>query len=131
MWESSTISLKMVVKTSDKNQFSFFHVLNSFLKLTRPDHDALMTAYILNTIVYIRTWNFNTTRIQVYQLCFKNLQLISFIVWKLCVFWHRWNFVNSQQFFYHNFWLKEKFKILMVSSERSGSDISKYTRFHI
>ena len=34
-------SLKLVAKTSDRNQFSYFYVLNSFLKLIRPDHDAL------------------------------------------------------------------------------------------
>ena len=33
--------LKMLVETSHKNSFSYFYVLNPFLKLTRPDHDAL------------------------------------------------------------------------------------------
>ena len=34
-------SIKMVVETSDKDQFSYFYVLNPFLKLTRPDYDAV------------------------------------------------------------------------------------------
>ena len=34
-------SLKMVKKTSDKNQFSYFYILNPFVKLTRFDHSAL------------------------------------------------------------------------------------------
>ena len=29
-------SLKMVVETSDKNQYSYFHILNLFLKMTWP-----------------------------------------------------------------------------------------------
>ena len=39
-------SLKMVVETSNKNQYSYFYILNLFLKLTQPvptwpDHDVL------------------------------------------------------------------------------------------
>ena len=34
----------MVVETSDENQFSYFYVLNPFLKLTRPDRPARPTS---------------------------------------------------------------------------------------
>ena len=33
-------SMKMVSETSDKNQFSYIYVLNPFIQLTRPEHDA-------------------------------------------------------------------------------------------
>ena len=48
--------------------------------------------------------------------------MISLIVWKLWAFPQRSNFGNFQQFFHHNFWLKWKFWILVVPSERSNSD---------
>ena len=51
------------------------------------------------------------------------MESISVIVWKLCTF--------RQQFFHHNFWLKWKFWILMVLSERSSSDLSEYSLFQI
>ena len=44
---------------------------------------------------------------------------------------YRSNIGNFQQFSHHNFRLKWKFWILMVSSERSSSDLSEYTLFQI
>ena len=37
-------SFKMVAETSDENQFSYFYVLNPFLKLTRPDRPTRPTS---------------------------------------------------------------------------------------
>ena len=56
---------------------------------------------------------------------------ISLIVWKLCAFRHRTNLDNFRNFFYHNFRLKGKFQIRMVSSERSPSDLLESTLFQI
>ena len=66
-------------------------------------------------------------------LYFENydIELKSLFVWKLWEFPQGSNFVNFQQFFHHNFWLKIKYCILMVSSERSSSDLSEYTQFQI
>ena len=46
-------------------------------------------------------------------------------------FLFRRNFCNFFQFFYHNFSMKGKFKMIMVSSERSRSDLSESTLFQI
>ena len=43
----------------------------------------------------------------------------------------RSNFGNFQQCFHHNFRLKWKFLLLMVSSERSSSDLLEYTLLQI
>ena len=59
------------------------------------------------------------------------MELISLLVWKLWAFPQGSNFVNFQQFFHHNFWLKWNFWILMVSLERSSSDLSEYTLLYI
>ena len=60
-----------------------------------------------------------------------NFGLISLIVWKLCAFRQRSNFGNLQHFFHHNFWLKRKFWIILVSLEISSSNLSEYTLFKI
>ena len=70
----------------------------------------------------IWNWNFDTSSIQVFNLCYENLDSISLIAWKLCAFLQRSNFDNFQQFFHHNFQLKLKFLILMVSLEISSLD---------
>jgi len=33
-------SVKMVVETSDKNQYSYFYILNSFLKKAKKNNEA-------------------------------------------------------------------------------------------
>ena len=81
----------MVVEASDENQFSYFHILNSFLNLSRPQPT--------------RPWRSLTA-------------YISDIIKILYIF---------GSFFYHNFRLNETFKILIVSSERAGSDVSGST----
>ena len=75
-------------------------------------------------------WNFNKISIEVFNLCYQNLGSISLILFKPCAFRQRINFRNLQQFFHHNFQLKWKFWIFMVSSERYSSDLSKYTLFY-
>ena len=47
--------LKMVVNTSDKNPFSYFYVMNLFIKLTRPIYFSL-TAYISRYDSIIRSF---------------------------------------------------------------------------
>ena len=66
-----------------------------------------------------------------FNLYYQNLGLISLIFLKLCAFLQRSNFGNFQQFLYYNFGLKWKFRILMVPSERSSSDLSEYILFKI
>ena len=68
---------------------------------------------------------------QVFKFYYYYLRSISLIVWKLWAFRHRRNFGNFRQFFYHNYRLKEKFKILMVSSEISRLDLSESTPSYI
>ena len=72
---------------------------------------------------------FGTIFIQFSKFCFQSLGSISMSVWKLCVIRQRSNFGNFQQFFHHNFRLKLKIWIRMVSSERSGLYLSEYTLF--
>ena len=68
---------------------------------------------------------------QVFNLCRENLGLISLTVCILCAFRQRSKFSNFQQFFHHIFWLKCKFWILMVPSERSTSHLSESIQFNI
>ena len=42
----------------------------------------------------IRTWNFDTIWNQVSNLCYQNLDSISSIVWKICAFPQRSNFIS-------------------------------------
>ena len=51
------------------------------------------------------------------------------LVWILYAYRQRSNFGNFKQFFHHSFRLKWKFIFLMVSSERSSSDLSEYILF--
>ena len=77
------------------------------------------------------TSNFDTIFFQVFNLCYQNLGLISLTVCKLCTFWQRSISGKFQQFFHHNFRLKWKFWIMMISPERSSSYLSEYTLFQI
>ena len=97
---------------------------------TRPGRNALWRL-ISQKVWKIGTWNFNTIFIQLSNLCYQNLELISLLVWKLWAFPQGSNFVNFQQFFHHNFRLKWNFWILMVPSERSCWDLSEYISFYI
>ena len=83
------------------------------------------------TVLKIGRWNCDTILILVFNLCYQNLGPIFLIVWKLCAFWQRSNFDNSQQFLDHNCRLKWKLLILKVSSERSSSDLSEYSLYEI
>ena len=74
---------------------------------------------------------FNTIFIQLFNLCYQNLEFMSLLVWKLWEFPQGSNFVNFQQFFHHNFRLKWKFSFLMVSSEISSTDLLEYILFQI
>ena len=57
------------------------------------------------------------------QFVLSNVGLISLIVWKLCAFRQRRNFGNFQQFFRYKFRLQWKFKLLMVQSKRTSTDL--------
>jgi len=72
-----------------------------------PDREALYRL-ISQKVCKIGTWNFNTIFIQVFNLCYQNLESMSFIVLKLGAFLQRSNFGYFQQFFHHNFRLKNK-----------------------
>ena len=82
----------------------------------------------IQTALKLGFWNFDTLFIQVK---YQNMGSISLIVWKLWAFRQRSNFGNFQHFFHHDFRLKWKFWILMVSSERSTSNLSEYIRSEI
>ena len=75
--------------------------------------------------------NFDSTNWRFKWRLRQNFTSLYFMVWKHCAFWQRSNFGNFQQFFHHNFRLKWKIWILMVSSERFSSDLSEYTLFLI
>ena len=125
--------LKKVVKNWNKFVGPFWDSLNRLKRWTgptQPDRDALWRL-IFWKVYMIETWKFYTTFIQVFNLCYTNLGSISLIVWKLCTFRQRSSLGNFQQFFHHNFRLKWKFWILMVSTERTSSDLSEYTIFQI
>ena len=62
-------------------------------------------------------------------ICFGENFLVTIV--KLYAFWQRINFGNFQLFFHHNCRLKTNFWMLMISSKRSSSDLSKYTLFQI
>ena len=109
----------MVVGISNENQYSYFYILNPFPNPIMTLFDSLF----LGKVLKIGTWNFNTNLIQVLKICYQNLEWDFKIVWKLCGFRHHSHFENFQQFF-HTFRLKEKFQILIASSERSASDLS-------
>ena len=87
---------------------------------TRPVCNAF-SRLISEKVYKMGTWNFHTIFIQVFNLCYQNLGLISLMVWKLCAFRQCRKFGNLQQFFHHNFRLKWKFWILIDSSEISSS----------
>ena len=97
--------------------------------MNRPDLTQLGRNdlwWLISRKVYkIRTWNFNTIFIQVFNLCDQNLESVSLIVWKLYAFWQCSNFGNFQQFFYDNFRLRWKIWMMMVESERSSWDFKK------
>ena len=75
--------------------------------------------------------NVSKTLIQVFTLCYQNLESISYIIFKLSAFLQRRHFGNFRQFFHQNFRLRWKFLNLMVPSDRSTSDVSEYTLFRI
>ena len=119
-------SFKMVVDTSDKNQYSYFYVLNLFLKLTRPNLAWLwryLKAYISDSFIdtEVKFWH---NLASIFRIVVLKMVLIYFIVWKLFAFRHRWYFFSFRQFFYNNFRLNKKLQILMILSEISGSDLS-------
>ena len=97
---------------------------------TRFDRTAIWRL-IFQKVWKIETWNLNAIFIEVFNSCYLNLESISMIVWKLYVFHQRRNFGKFQQFFHHDFRLRWKFWILMVSSERSSSDLSEYILFEL
>ena len=81
-----------------------------------PDRNALWRL-ISWKVWKIETWNFNTTFIQVFNLCYKNSGSISLIILILYVFLQRRISVIFSYFFYHNFRFKWKFWNLRVPSD--------------
>ena len=66
-------SLKMVVETSDENKYYYYHVLNPFLKLIRPNHDALWRSiYISSNIIDmdVKFWDNLDSRLEIIVLKF-------------------------------------------------------------
>ena len=92
----------MVVDTSDKNQFSYFYVLNLFMKVTRPElyrpWRSLTTCVSDSNID-----NFDTISIEVINC------VISLIAWTLWAFLYGWNFGNFRQ--YLSSWFSTELKI--------------------
>ena len=120
-------SLKMIVETSHKNQFSYFSVLNQFLKFTWPNQtqQCLWTVYISNSITD-RNVSFlcnldSSLKIRLLKFGVNIFNSLFSASLKFRLF--------SALFFYHNFRLKGKFPILMISSERSRSDLWGSTLF--
>ena len=99
-------SLKMVVEIWDKHLFSYFYIMNPFLKLhnlTRPDHDTFWRL-ISRKLLRIGTCNFDTISIQVLKLSYKicNLHFFENLV-SIC-YSASWKFRQfSAVFFYYNF----------------------------
>ena len=114
-------------KTFMNNRNNFRYKLQT--GLARPDRNALWRL-ISGKVWKLWTRYFEIIFILIFNFSYQNLESISLIVWKLCAFRQRSNFGNFKQFFHHNFQLKYKFWILMVSFWRSSSDLSEYTLFH-
>ena len=120
-------SFKMIIEKSDKIQFYYFYVLNPFLNwpnLARPWWS--FTWCILGSIIYtdVKFWhNLDSSPKIELLICWidisYNLETMCFsALLKFCLF---------STGFYYNFKLNGISKILIISSERSRSDILVWT----
>ena len=110
-------SLKIVVESSNKNQYSYFYIPNLFLKLTRPDPTMLPNPTwdiclwkLISQDSNIEFWNYDITFDWSPWLIIVLLKFEIDIFYSLETMLFLLKFTQfSEVLFHHNFWLIEKF----------------------
>ena len=104
-----------------------FTVMYMGLEMNEPGRTLALFNYL-----YLRNnWSKSLCRVKTIPSKYSTIEMCNYDNLKLCAFQNRRNFGNFPKFFYQNFRLNWMCQILMVSSERSLSVLSKLTLFQL